>query len=184
MNITSMGSNTDAENSTPRKPSILMEGFSLLLCLSTAFVILAFVIFAPYANATLTKYSKGFLDHWKPHFSASLATKIPTNSPLSKEYMIIFNPKIKLSQVLFRRDPKEGAYRASINPLYLNYEDVKNFTDGEVTTSDNTTIYVEQDAEQINNLLVEKIREREEYESEMRKFDRMGVEPDHDSEAQ
>lgn len=91
---------------------------------------------------------------------------------------MIYNPRILFSQVVFRRDKAEGRMLPQVEPTWIPMDHIQMFRDGEIDLTDGMTIYVEQDNEQINERIIQKLEEQEEYNKMMRDIERMGLDPD------
>jgi hypothetical protein len=90
---------------------------------------------------------------------------------------MIYNPRIMFNQVVFRRDKKEGRMLPLVEPTWIPMDNIENFSDGELLLTSGTTLYVEEDGEQINNRIILKLEELEEYNKMMRDIERMGIDP-------
>lgn len=94
---------------------------------------------------------------------------------------MIYNPRILVNQVVFRRDKREGRLLPEVEPTWIPMDNITNFKDGAIEFAGGLEIYVEEDNEQINNLIEVKLHELEEYNQMMRNIERMGIEPPTDT---
>ncbi len=88
-----------------------------------------------------------------------------------------FNPKVKFTQLTFRREKREGRYISEPEPLGINYDKIDMFGDGVLKLDNGESIYVEQDYDQINAILEAKIKEAETYQAALKEADRTGLPP-------
>jgi uncharacterized protein YlzI (FlbEa/FlbD family) len=130
------------------------------------------------ASATPTNYWSRLP---RPLLLALPVTRAHAHPMPTKHYCfedaMIYNPRILVNQVVFRRDKKEGRLLPEVGPLWIPMESIENFSDGAIQLTSGTEVYVEEDNEQINSLIIRKLEEQEEYNKMMRDIDRLNIEP-------
>lgn len=166
--------NIVAVSFTKRKPLVSRALYNYTLCLVLVCATLDFAIRKPIASYMLLL----FLTVSQAQSSIPVQNHWTETKPIcSRKQPMIFNEKVRFTQVEFRREKKEGRMVAEPVPFYINITKIDGFGDGVLRLDSGDVIYVEQDADQINAIIEAKLEEQEAYSKMLREIDRVGIEP-------